>query len=125
MNAQLSFTESRQAQLSANVTFTGASGTTFSQAIGLSAREQVEASISLEESEGDLEVWEKASIFVVVYNRAGCMVSVESWEVDLSDPSFLFTRMIRIPDNAEVGAIKILGMSEDMVPLMKACGIGS
>lgn len=45
------------------------------------------------------------------------MVSVDSWRVDVTDPMFLFTQTITIPQGVEVGSIKVMLMSDAMVPL--------
>ena len=48
------------------------------------------------------------------------MVSVDTWKVDLADPAFAFIQKITIPEDVEVGAIKIMVLSDQMVPLMAA-----
>ena len=48
------------------------------------------------------------------------MISTDPWRVDLSDPAFMFIQTLKIPKNLEVGAVKILLLSDEMAPLMKA-----
>ena len=61
-----------------------------------------------------------ANVYLVVYNRDGRMESVDTWKVDLADPAFAFIQTIKIPQGVEVGAIKIMVLSDQMVPLMAA-----
>ena len=59
-----------------------------------------------------------ASVFCAVYDRQGGMVRLQVWPVDLSDPlNVAMTGAIRIPENVEVGEIRVFVLSDDFVPL--------
>ena len=64
-----------------------------------------------------------ASVFCAVYDRQGGMVRLQVWEVDLTDPlNVAMSGAIRIPENVEVGEIRVFVLSENLVPL-RAAGI--
>lgn len=61
-----------------------------------------------------------ANVYLAVFDRNGRLASVRSWKVDLADPSLAFIQSIRVPEGVEVGEIKIMVLSDRMVPLMAA-----
>ena len=62
-----------------------------------------------------------ATVFCVVYDHAGMMVHLQSWDVDLSDPERVrMTGRIRIPEGVSVGEIRVIVLSENLVPLEAA-----
>ena len=68
--------------------------------------------------EGDFKT---ASVFCAVYDRQGAMVRLQVWEVDLTDPlKVAMSGAIRIPENVEVGEIRVFILSENLVPLCAA-----
>ena len=65
-----------------------------------------------------------ASVFIVFYDKDGLMVSLESREIDLSDPlNLLFTLDLRIPEGAKT--LKILMLGDNLEPLRAVRMIGS
>ena len=60
-----------------------------------------------------------ANVFLVVYNRFGAMVSLDSWEIMLSNMNTTpFSEKIRIPRQIDVGSIKLIVASDRMLPIM-------
>lgn len=111
----------RIAQLSGQASFTGSDGKDIRNANDIKAGAEIEASLTLDDvDEESLGKETIANLFLALYNRHGMMIRVESWMVDLSDPAFAFIQKINIPQNVEVGAIKIMVLSDQMVPLMAA-----
>ena len=79
-----------------------------------------ELTVEPEAPEGDFTT---ASVFCAVYDRQGGMVRLQVWEVNLSDPlNVAMSGAIRIPENVEVGEIRVFVLSENLVPL-RAAGI--
>ena len=67
------------------------------------------------------EEFQSAEVFLAVYDRAGMMVSLNSWEVNLSNPQeLLFIRSVEIPQNAEVGRVKLMILNDALAPVMVA-----
>ena len=65
--------------------------------------------------------FQTASAFCAVYDRDGCMVHLQVWEIDLSDPlNITMDEEILIPKNVEVGKIRVFVLSENLVPLRAA-----
>ena len=64
-----------------------------------------------------------ATVFCAAYDRNGAMVRLQSWDVDLTNPlDVAMSGAIRIPENVEVGEIRVFVLSENLVPL-RAPGI--
>ena len=62
-----------------------------------------------------------ATAFCVLYDKDGLMVHLQSWEVDVSDTrNIRFTGSVRIPEGAQVSEIKIIVLSDELVPLQAA-----
>ncbi len=127
MNAVITLTEADASKYKANVTFTSEDGSSVGSAEELSEGGEVETSISIEDKNGTLgtSASASASVYLALYGRDGYMISVECWKVDLSDPCFMFTKVISIPLDEEIGSIKIMVLSEAMVPLMAASELAS
>ena len=69
--------------------------------------------------------FQTASVFCAVYDRQGAMVRLQVWDVDLSDPlNVMMTGRIQIPENVEVGEIRVFVLSENLVPLRSAGILG-
>ena len=58
------------------------------------------------------------NLFIAVYDRDGMMTDLNVWETALSNAGSVFMREVAIPPNVEVGKIKVMILSEDMIPLM-------
>ena len=120
VNAVITLTEARVTQLSGTVTYTTGSGKTAETVTDIEETDQVEVSATFDDSEISGMRETTANVYLAIYDRDGRMVSVDTWKVDLSDPAFMFIRTITIPEDVEVGAIKIMVLSDAMVPLMAA-----
>ena len=60
-----------------------------------------------------------ASVFIIFYDADGLMVSLESTEIDLSDPlNLLFTLDLRIPEGAKT--LKFIMLGDNLEPLRAA-----
>ena len=60
-----------------------------------------------------------ASVFIIFYDKDGLMVSLESTEIDLSDPfNLMFVLDLRIPEGAKT--LKILMLGDHLEPLRAA-----
>ncbi len=82
----------------------------------------VSANITIEDTIGDDVEAVTANIVIAVYDRQGALITVEMYEIDLSDMSAVYTRSIDIPEGAEVGSIKLMIWSglDDIAPLTEA-----
>lgn len=121
INATITLEAARVQQVSGTVTYSTVSGdeTSVSKLASQPAT-QIEASMSIDETTTGALRETTANVYLVIYDRDLRMVDVETWKVDLSDPAFMFIHTINIPQNLEVGAIKIMVLSEQMTPLMAA-----
>ena len=62
--------------------------------------------------------FQTATAFCAVYDHQGNMVCLQTWEVDMSDPrNICFMGNIHIPEGVSVGEIRIMILSDDMIPL--------
>ena len=124
MNAVLTLTEARVSQVGSSVAFTAADGSSLGSAGALTPGSQAEASLSLDGYDPEAGVLaDAASVFLAIYARDGHLVRLERSEVDLSDPAFLFLRSFTIPEGVEIGEIKLMLLSDAMVPLIAAGGL--
>ncbi len=48
------------------------------------------------------------SIILAVYDREGCLVDMSTSAADLSELNYVFTNTVNIPENIEVGSIKLM-----------------
>lgn len=63
-------------------------------------------------------------VAVAVYESGtNRMVSINMWDVDLSDPDYLLIRTITIPDGVRVGSIRLMVMGANLQPVMSAKGM--
>ncbi len=117
MNGSIKLGAARIPQVSGEVVYTAANGNDIknvSQAKG-------EIGVSIGDctlNAGAQETF--ANVYLAIYDQSNRMVSVDTWRVNLSDPAFMFIQTIKIPQNIQVGAIKIMLLSDQMVPLMAA-----
>ena len=115
----ITLTGSNNSQLSGELAFknsgTGDDVTTLpANTDGLSASVALDAVPTLENGAAIVDV------FLAVYDREGMMVSLDTWNVALSNMDSVFLHGIRIPPNVEVGEIKIMILSENLTPIMAA-----
>ncbi len=121
MNSTVKLGEAKIPQVSGDVAYTTAEGEDISSAGQIKGGSEIEASVSIDGGaldSGEQETF--ANVYLAVYDRSNRMVSVDTWKVNLSDPAFLFMQTIRIPQNVEVGSIKIMLLNDRMAPLMPA-----
>ena len=107
--------------------FSASGGSEIDQASDIQSGSKVDAAISIDQEEAkalydsDPEEFRTVNAALAFYSQSGMMVKVEMWEVDISQVNnLLFTRTIEIPKNVSVGKVKLLILSDDMVPLMLA-----
>ncbi len=121
MNSTVKLGEAKIPQVSGDVAYTTAEGEDISSAGQIKGGSEIEASVSIDGGALDSSEQETfANVYLAVYDRSNRMVSVDTWKVNLSDPAFLFMQTIRIPQNVEVGSIKIMLLNDRMAPLMPA-----
>ena len=66
-------------------------------------------------------VLETATAFCAVYDEQGMMVYLQSWELDVTDAqNICFTGSVHIPRGVSVSEIKIMVLSDNLVPLQAA-----
>ena len=59
------------------------------------------------------------NLFLAFYDESGLMVSLQSWEIDISDPYHIaWIQTLRVPDSAV--NMKIMILSDELVPLRAA-----
>ena len=121
LNAAVTLTEARLRELSGGFTLTTGSGETVESAEALGSAGEAELSITLEDAPEDAGTL--VNVYLAIYNRRGALAGLESWEVEISAMGTAFMQNVRIPRDVEVGAVKILVLSDDMVPLMAAGGL--
>lgn len=125
MNAVLTLTEAYVSCASSNVSFAGSDGNAIHGREDLVPGSNIDASLSLDGFDPETQAPDTfALVLVVIYARDGSMVSYDSYQADLSDPAFLFLRSIRLPENVEVGEIKLMVISDSATPLSAAGALG-
>jgi len=117
MDGRIELGKARLPAVTGEVVYTAKDGTALGQggAVDFSKETEIEASFSVSETTAS-----GANVYLVIYDRQNRMASVDTWKVNVSDPSFLFIQTIRIPKDVEVGAIKLMVLSDTMAPLMAA-----
>ena len=114
---RITLSGSANSLLSGSVTFLNTSdGTELDSADHVSDDSEVTANVELEGAADELGVL--VNVYLVVYNRRGAMSSMDTWEVEVSNMGTAFMQTIRIPRNVDVGAVKLIILSDDNVPLM-------
>ena len=117
LSAQNSFVTITEPQLYGEVMFTDSSGKLTDPG---KTSDVLEASVSIYNDAADGTAEQTfANLYLAIYDRNGMMVSVDSWRVDISDPMYLFTQTVNIPKGVEVGSVKVMLLSDDMVPLIE------
>ena len=79
-------------------------------------RESVEIKPEVTIADAELKT---ADIFLVIYDSTGMMVSLQSWEVDLSKP-LSFIRTTPIPQGVDASYVKFIMLSSSLTPLVAA-----
>ena len=117
-NAVITLEAARITQLnSTTVTYTKEDGSSVDT---IGDAETIEANITFDDAEAEALRESSANVYLALYDRFGRMMTVDAWKVDLTDLTFAFVQTINIPTNIEIGAIKIMVLSDAMVPLMAA-----
>ena len=128
----ISIVGAHNSQLAASTTIVDASGTAVSSADALEAGEDFMANVTIALPEGDADAASLSAadddkslkvlnVFMVIYDNTGAMVSLESWDIDVTDPANLQTvRRIRIPKRVPGGRVRFMLMSEDLAPSVSA-----
>ena len=119
LNAEITVEKAREALFERKVVYYSQDGEPIDSISDLEGKTEIEADVSVVCAEETSEMdFTTGTVFLVMYARSGMMLKVDSWEVDLTDPSFLSIRTISIPQNVEIGAIKVIVASETMIPLV-------
>ncbi len=95
-----------------------AGGETVTAAAEIRDREEFTANVELEaapEQAGTM-----VNVYLAIYNRRGAMVSLDTWEVEISNLGVAFMQTVRIPRNVDVGAVKLILLSDGNLPMMTA-----
>ena len=66
----------------------------------------------------------RVNVYLVTYSRQGAMASLDCWETEVSGVATAFMQTVRIPRDVDIGAVKIIIVSDDFIPLM-ASGLGA
>ena len=114
--------------LNVSVAFENASGDAVDSLEDLKGQEEFTANVEIEEASVQAYVEDRdlamINIFAVIYNRRGAMAHLQQWEVNVADDQNVYSMTnIRIPPDVQVGAIRILVMSDRYVPLALANGL--
>ncbi len=111
-------------ELKSDVMLTDSSGNDITDKSGIKG--DVTANVTLENISGDAAIEPMTvNIIMAVYDRNECLVSMSVMDADLSDLNYVFTNTVDIPENVEVGSIKLMvwnGLS-DMTPMSAASEI--
>lgn len=119
----LSGTVYLSASLTGSVDFVNTTGEdiTSAEELNNTDTEEINTSIVLDEDIVDSQEPVTATMFAAFYNRAGMLIGIQNWEVDLSDlSSIVFMQKIEIPKGVEIGSLKLMLLSDQFVPMMAA-----
>ena len=106
------------------VTLTDTAGNDIYDTNGVEEGGQVTANVTLDGLDTQREQDVSVQIYLTIYDREGRMVSLNTWEADLSDAGSVFSHLIDIPEGIEIGSIKLLLLRGDMTPAANASSIG-
>ncbi len=81
-------------------------------------REEFTANVELEAAPEQAGIM--VNVYLAIYNRRGAMASLDTWEVEISNLGVAFMQTIRIPRNVDVGAVKLIILSDGNLPMMTA-----
>lgn len=122
-------------QLTGEVTLVTADGEDVKSGDQLDGGDNVTASINFDQDsvsvvndEGNLEQIVSLNVWMAVYGRQGMLLSVQTWDINLSDmDSLMFMQTLHLPDNlTDIGSVKLMVTSAeaDMTPLMISTSFG-
>ena len=121
----VTLTGSHNSQLSGSVTFTNENQEEITNLQG--GTEGISATFSLDAFTPDTPSENGfgattviVDVFLAVYDRQDMMVDLQVWNAPLTNMASVFMQSLRIPQDVEVGSIKLMILSEDMTPMMAA-----
>ena len=83
------------------------------------AAENLEGLLTVPDAETP-DVFITAMAFCAVYDRDGMMVSIQAWDVDVSDVrNIRFMGRVSVPEGVSVGEIKVMVLSDGLSPLQE------
>ena len=86
----------------------------------MSSESELEGKFTVPDA-ADPDAFRTATAFCVLYDSDGMMVHLQSWDVDVSDTrNIRFTGSVRISEGAQVSEIKVIVLSDELVPLQAA-----
>ena len=95
-------------------------GAAVTDVLDMPAETDLEGKFTVADAENP-DAFRTATAFCVLYDSDGLMVHLQSWEVDVSDTrNIRFTGSVRIPEGTQVSEIKIIVLSDELVPLQAA-----
>ncbi|MCH5186228.1 MAG: chitobiase/beta-hexosaminidase C-terminal domain-containing protein, partial [Oscillospiraceae bacterium] len=89
-------------------------------------KDEITASVTFEDLEdGNDGEPLTVNVILAIYDRGGALVSLAAVETDVSDANSVFTHTIKIPENVEVGSIKMMIWRDlnDMAPCSKVSSV--
>ncbi len=119
---------SPNSNLTGEIVFTDTNGNDINRVAeeGEENADEINVGISIDDSSLNSydQVITTVNVMLVIYNRRGAMSDLQQWEIDLSDISALmFMQRVTIPRNVDVGAVKVIIVSEDNTPMMMSTGL--
>ena len=130
VNGLISIVGAHNSQLAAATSIVDADGNVISSADALRAGDDFMANVTIALPEGTADATGVASlssgednslktlnVFLVIYDANHTMVSLENWDIDVTDPANLQSvRRIRIPRRVQGGSVRFMIMSEELTP---------
>ena len=90
----------------------------------MAAGDVINANIVIDAPSGGERLPAVANVFLAIYDEEGMMVSLDVWEISLSDLQHLaFMQTVRVPSNIQVSAVKTMILSDELTPLMAAAAL--
>ena len=131
VNGLISLVGSHNSQLAAATSIVDANGNTISSADALEAGDDFMANVTIALPEGTADAATLSSaednslktlnVFLVIYDANHTMVSLENWDIDVTDPANLQSvRRIRVPRKVPGGSLRFMIMSEELTPSVAA-----
>ena len=131
VNGLISIVGAHNSQLAAATSIVDANGNTVSAADALEAGDDFMANVTIALPEGTADAASLSSaednslktlnVFLAIYDANHTMVSLENWDIDVTDPANLQSvRRIRITRRVPGGKVRFMIMSEDLTPSVAA-----
>ena len=130
VDGMISIDGAHNSQLTATTSIVDANGTPVTIADALETGDSFMANVTIDLPEGSLDAASLSAaesplkvlnVFMVIYDRDGGMVSLESWDIDITDPMNLQTiRGIHIPKPVPGGRVRFMLMNENLSPRVGA-----